>query len=143
MRRHYFKPIMAGVLLGAALFWMPGILKLILVAALIGGAIRFFARRRFAYAWHAEGHSGKGEQGHHHHRGGFGGGWGPWAHPAFMEKVRNMSDEEYDRFRSKFQSRWKSRCGHWDAPANPPAQDSSKQDDTSADPADSKDIPVS
>lgn len=128
MRRNLFKPIVAGVLLGATLFWLPFFLvKVALIVVIAGTLIKFIVRSRFAYAHaHAGGSCGPEGKGRHSHwkgrKHGFRGGFGPWFHPAFAEKIRNMSDEDFNRFKEKFQSRWGSHCGDWDETTPPESQ---------------------
>ena len=69
------RPIIAGILIGAALFFMPFFFVRILLFFLIIGAIfRLIIGRRFRG-----------------YRGGF--------DAAFTDNIRNMSDEEYSRFK--------------------------------------------
>ena len=134
MNRSYFKPILAGVLLGAALFYMPFLIKMILLFVIMGGLIRFIVSRKLWHYAHAGAHGGEGKKGNHgHYRAhfrGFRGGWGPWFHPAFAEKIRNMSDEEYNRFKEKFQSRWTSHCGDWEETTAPEQPETKENHET-------------
>jgi hypothetical protein len=69
------RPIIAGILIGAALFFMPFFFVRILLFFLIIGAIfRLFIGRRFRG-----------------YRRGF--------DAAFTDNIRSMSDEEYNRFK--------------------------------------------
>ena len=69
------RPIIAGILIGAVLFFMPFFFVRILLFFLIIGAIfRFFIGRR---SWG--------------YRRGF--------DSSFTDNIRNMSDEEYNRFK--------------------------------------------
>lgn len=70
------KPILAGILIGAALFFMPFfVLRVVAVFLIIGGLFRLFGGRRF------------------------GGGYGRGFHPAFADNIRNMSEEEFKAFK--------------------------------------------
>lgn len=81
MKKSLFKPIVGGVFIGSILFLMPFfILKLVLFFMVCGAFMRLFGRR---------------------HRYGMGFG------PHFADKIRGMSDEEYDAFKTKFQGRCK------------------------------------
>jgi biopolymer transport protein ExbB/TolQ len=79
MNTTVFKPLLIGGLLGAALFVMPIFLLRVLLAVLLIGAImrlwgnRFYGRR-------------------------FG---NPYQQLAFADKIRNMTEEEYTRFRQQ------------------------------------------
>jgi hypothetical protein len=87
MNNILLKSIAAGLLIGLALFIMPFFLiRLAFFLLIIGALFRLFGRRRF------------------------GRGWGPWGHsrmPAFADRIRQMSDEEYNQFKQRYQ-------GHWD-----------------------------
>lgn len=74
------KPIIAGILIGAALFFMPFFFVRILLFFLVIGAIfRLFAGRRFrGYRRSFDSH--------------------------FTDNIRNMSDEEYSRFKQTMAS---------------------------------------
>lgn len=81
MKNSILKPIVAGVILGAALFFIPFFVLRVAAAVLIAGALfRLFAERRFRR-------------------------YRPGIYPAFADKIRNMSDDEYARFKERFQSR--------------------------------------
>lgn len=70
------KPILAGILIGAALFFMPFfVLRVIVVFLIIGALFRLFGGRRF------------------------GRGYGRGFHHAYADNIRNMSDEEYKAFK--------------------------------------------
>lgn len=74
------RPVLAGILIGAALFFMPFFVLRITVAFLIiFGLIRLFSRGRF-----------------------YRGGYGRPFYPAFTDRIRNMSDEEYQRFKESY-----------------------------------------
>lgn len=86
MKKSLFKPVLGGVFLGSILFAMPFfILKVALFFLVCGTLMRLFARGRMR------------------HGGMRGMGFGP----AFADKIRGMSDEEYDAFKTKFEG----RCG--------------------------------
>ena len=71
-----FKPIIIGILIGAALFFMPFfILRVFLFFFIIGAVFRFFWWRRWN-RWN-----------------------GYWYGPRFADSIRNMSDEQYNRFK--------------------------------------------
>lgn len=72
----FLKPILAGILIGAALFFMPFfVLRVVIVFLIIGALFRLFAGRRF------------------------GRGYGRGFHHAYADNIRNMSDEEYKAFK--------------------------------------------
>ena len=84
MNRQVLKTIVFGALLGAALFAAPFfVLKVLAVFLIIGFLFRVFAGRRY------------------YHRRGWRGPWG-WA---YADKIRGMSDQEYEEFKEKFQGR--------------------------------------
>lgn len=87
MNKSIVKPIVAGILLGAAAFFMPFfLLRTILFFGLIALLFRIFIGRRMRA------------------------GFGPGAfRPAFADKIRNMSDEEYAAFKNRFQGNY---CHH-------------------------------
>lgn len=86
MTKQVLKPVLIGILVGAALFIMPFfLLRALLFFLLIGGLIRLFRGRVFG-GWYG-------------HKWGYGGGF----HPAFADTIRNMSEEEYKVFRQKFE----------------------------------------
>ena len=104
MNNNLLRSILAGALLGAALFIMPFFLLRVLVFFLIIGALfRLFGGRRFR-------------------RGGWGPGRGYGYMPAFADRIRQMSDEEYNQFKQRFEY---GRCGGYDAPksADQPASE--------------------
>lgn len=79
MNARIIKPIIAGLIIGAALFFAPFfVLKVLAVLLLIGLVFRLFGRRRYRGP----------------------GGW------AYADKIRTMSDEEYQQFKS----RWGRGC---------------------------------
>ncbi len=84
MRRSILKPVVLGVLFGALTFLMPFFLLKVMFFFLIMGALfRLFGRRRF-------------------------GPGGPGAYRlAFADHIRNMNEEEYNAFKTRFQH----RCG--------------------------------
>lgn len=76
-----FRAVIAGILAGAALFFLPFfILRGFLFILFIGFIIRLFVVGRFR-------------------RGGFG---GQSFHPRFADKIRSMSDDEYNKFKQNF-----------------------------------------
>ncbi len=80
MTRSILKPILAGMLIGAALFFMPFfLLRVLLVFLIIGALFRLFG--------------GRGIRGRH----------GRGFHPAFADSIRNMSDEEYNKYKQRFE----------------------------------------
>lgn len=80
MNREILKPILIGVLLGAALFIMPFfLLRAIVFFLIIGALFRLFRGRRFG-RWHH-----------------------PQLHPAFADTIRNMNEQEYNAFRQKLE----------------------------------------
>ena len=75
MNYQVLKTILFGALIGAALFYMPFfVVKVLIFFLIIGFIFRVFGRRRY---------------------------YGPsgWA---YADKIRGMSDEEYDSFKNKF-----------------------------------------
>ncbi len=81
MTRLIFKPILAGILIGAALFFIPFfLLRVLIVFLIIGGLFRLFGGR------------------------GFRGRYNRGFHPAFADKIRNMSDEEYNQYKQNMGS---------------------------------------
>jgi hypothetical protein len=79
------RPIIAGILIGTALFFMPFFFVRILLFFLIIAAIfRFFIGRRFRG-----------------YRRGF--------DSSFTDNIRNMSDEEYNRFKQNISQ----GCGYY------------------------------
>ena len=81
MTTSFFKPILAGILIGAALFFMPFfLLRVLIVFLIIGGLFRLFGGR------------------------GFRSRYGRGFHPAFADKIRNMSDEEYNEYKQSFET---------------------------------------
>lgn len=71
------KPILAGILLGAALFFMPFfVLRVAVVFLIIDALFRLFGARRF------------------------GGGYGRAFNHAYADNIRNMSDDEYKAFKN-------------------------------------------
>lgn len=86
MNKSIFKPIVFGVLFGALAFLMPFFLLRVLFFFLIVGALfRLFGRRRHRQGW----------------------GGGPMA---FAERVRSMSDEEFEAFRTRAMQH-RQHCG--------------------------------
>ena len=84
MNSHVIKTIFIGAALGAALFLMPFfLLKAAVFLILIGIAFRFFGRHRY-------------------YRGPV--GW------AYADKIRGMSDEDYEDLKNRWSSH-RGRCG--------------------------------
>lgn len=78
MNKSVLKTIIAGALAGAALFFMPFFLFRVFAFFLVAGTMfRFFIARSL--------------------RRGFGMGM----RPAYADKIRSMSDEEYNHFKEK------------------------------------------
>ncbi|MCH5715127.1 hypothetical protein [Niabella hibiscisoli] len=81
MNRSIVKPIIGGVLIGAALFFIPFfVLRVAVLVLIVGLLFRLFGR----------------------------GSWGPGSRrherfTRFADKVRNMTDEEYAQFKERFQ----------------------------------------
>lgn len=93
MNRSILRPIVAGVILGAALFFMPFfVLRVAVVVLIVSSLFRLFGAGRY--------------------RRGFG---GPGRFSGFADKIRNMSDEEYTRFKENYQY----GCGRFNAKASP------------------------
>ena len=89
MNRSILKPIVAGALIGAALFFIPFFVLRVIALFLIAGLIfRLFAgrRRRFGRNFN-EGRL------------------------SFVDRIRNMSDEEYQAFKSNPRSAF--GCGRF------------------------------
>lgn len=83
----FLKPILAGILIGAATFFLPFfVLRVVVVFLIIGGLFRLLGGRRF------------------------GRGYGRRFHPAFADNIRNMSDEEYKAFKqsNRYFSGWQN-----------------------------------
>jgi hypothetical protein len=81
-----FRAVIAGILAGAALFFLPFfILRGFLFIVFIGFIISFLAFGRFR-------------------RGGY---RGRGFNPSFADNIRNMSDEEYNNFKQD----WSNGCG--------------------------------
>jgi hypothetical protein len=77
MKQIVFKSILAGAALGAVWFLFAFLFKFLLVALIVGGLFRFFAKRRQFY--------------HQQYAFGF--------RPQWADRIRSMSDEEYQDFR--------------------------------------------
>ena len=90
MNNTLVKSILAGLLLGAALFIMPFFLiRLVFFILIIGALFRLFGGGRYR-------------------RGGWGRGRGFGYMPAFTDRIRHMSDDEYNQFKQRFNQ---DRCG--------------------------------
>ena len=89
MKRSIFKPILGGLIIGTALFFAPFmLLKFLFWMCIIGGIMRMIFWRR------------------HSHWG------GPRYYMAYADKVRNMSQEDYDALKTKM-NKWQGHCGHY------------------------------
>lgn len=97
MNLRIVKPIAAGVLLGAAVFFIPFfVLRVAAFLLILGMVLRLFAgRRRFGSRFADR-------------------------RIAFADHIRNMNEEEYDRFKAGFAS----GCG----PGFPPPSSTDKKD---------------
>ncbi|GAB4031060.1 hypothetical protein [Spirosoma jeollabukense] len=83
MNNNLLRSILAGLLLGVALFVMPFFLiRLVFFFVIIGVLFRLFGGGRF--------------------RGGWGRGRGFGYMPAFADRIRQMSDEEYTAFKQRY-----------------------------------------
>lgn len=83
MTKQILKPVLIGILMGGAAYILPFFFfRGLLFFLVIGLIFRFFfwGRRGGAWGWYR--------------RGGI--------HPAFADTIRNMSAEEYDAFKRKF-----------------------------------------
>ena len=85
MNNPLLKSILAGLLLGLALFVMPFFLiRLALFILIVGALFRLFGAGRFRRGWgHGYGHM-----------------------PAFADRIRQMSDDEYTEFKQRYKGRW-------------------------------------
>lgn len=92
MKKSIFKSILGGAVLGAVIFFTG---PLILVVLLLKFIFTPFGMGRMMFA-----NRGK--------------GFGRMGMPplAFADKVRNMSEEDYNSFTAKLQERNHGRCGH-------------------------------
>lgn len=91
MNTSILKSIAGGVIIGAALFFMPFfLLRLAVIILIIGALIRLFVRPSFR-------------------------GTPPYNRQfsAFIDRIRNMTDEEYQKFQQKNQH----GCGRFQEPA--------------------------
>lgn len=94
MNNTLLRSILAGLLLGTALFIVPFfLLRLLAFFLIIGALFRLFGGGRFR-------------------RGGWGRGRGFGYMPAFTDRVRQMSDEEYAQFKQQY---GRSHCGEYDS----------------------------
>lgn len=83
MNNTLVKSILAGLLIGAALFIMPFfLLRFVVFFLIIGALFRLFGGGRFR-------------------RRGWGPGWGYRGGYAFTDRIRQMSDEEYSQFKQR------------------------------------------
>jgi len=82
MTKQLVKPILVGILVGAALFVLPFfVLRVLVFFLLIGGLFRLLAGR-----WSRWGRYGYGR-----------------FHPAMADAIRSMSEEDYQAFRRRFE----------------------------------------
>jgi hypothetical protein len=80
MKRSVFKPIIAGILIGAAIYFVPFFaLKTLFFILIIGAIFRMFSWRRYHWRSHY--------------------------YVAYADKIRSMSEEEYNEFKNKM-NRW-------------------------------------
>ena len=87
MKRSLFKPIIGGILIGAAAFFAPFfLLKALLFFFIIGAIFRMFMWRRYYHG-------------------------GPRYYMAHVDKIRTMSAEEYSSFKEKI-NKWDNHCGY-------------------------------
>ena len=85
MNNNLIKSILAGLLLGVALFIMPFFLvRLVFFLILISVLFRLFGGGRGRF------------------RGGWGRGRGSGYMPAFADRIRQMSDDEYTQFKQRY-----------------------------------------
>lgn len=85
MTNQFLKFVLGGILLGTALFFIPFfVLKVFVFFLIIGLLFRIFSRPRY-HGWRR---------------------WA-WANP---DNIRNMSDEEYEKFKARFRQ---AHCGYW------------------------------
>lgn len=81
MNRNILKPVIAGVLMGAALFFIPFfVLRVVAVVLTVGLLFRLFGRR----SWKPGGRRRE-------------------RFTRFADKIRNMTDQEYEQFKERFQ----------------------------------------
>ena len=75
MKKSILKTIVAGIILGAGIFYVPFfLLRVLLVFIILGTFFRFFIGRRFGRRFN----------------------------PAITDRIRSMNDEEYKSFKEKF-----------------------------------------
>ncbi|GAB2561620.1 hypothetical protein [Spirosoma areae] len=83
MNNTLVKSILAGLLLGVALFILPFfLLRVALFFLIIGALFRLFGGGRFRRGW--------------------GPGRGYGYTPAFADRIRQMSDDEYNQFKQRY-----------------------------------------
>ena len=84
MNNTLLRSILAGLLVGAALFIMPFFLiRMVVFLLIISALFRLFGGGRFR-------------------RGGWRRGWGYGHTPAFTDRIRQMSNEEYNQFKQRY-----------------------------------------
>lgn len=97
MNRSVFKPILAGLIIGAAAFFMPFFVLKILLFLLVAGAIwRLFSWR----SWHYR-------QNYYY---------------ALADKIRSMSEEEYKEMKNKTRP-WDHHCCGYSGHCGYPGQE--------------------
>jgi hypothetical protein len=92
MNKSIFKPIIAGALLGAFVFFTGPLLLVVLLLKFIFTPFGMWRMRGY---------------------GGMGYGRMGMQPLAFADKVRGMNEEEYNDFQSKMKDRFQHRCGHY------------------------------
>ncbi|MBD2756071.1 hypothetical protein [Spirosoma validum] len=95
MNNTLVKSILAGLLIGGALFIMPFfLLRFVVFFLIIGALFRLFGGGRFR-------------------RRGWGPGWGYGRDYAFTDRIRQMSDDEYSQYKQRSDY---NRYGNYVAP---------------------------
>ena len=86
MDKQIWKPILGGILLGALLYIVPFFFfRFLFIFLFVGFLFRFLFGRRWGWGRRWNG--------------------GDDFNPAFADTIRRMSDEEYERFKKKFDNR--------------------------------------
>ena len=100
------KPVLIGIGVGIVLFAIPFFLiKAVLFFLIFGALVRFVGRRLYWSRYSGPGYHSRGH--HRWHQASY----GSELHPAFVDSIRNMSDEEYDTFRQKLAHEQPSHSG--------------------------------
>jgi hypothetical protein len=82
MYYNIIRPILIGLIVGAACFFMPFfILKVVLFFFIAGVLLRMYVYRKMRRFF------------------------GTWVNPRFVEKIRNMNEDEFTRFKQRNSSR--------------------------------------